>query len=224
MAAVLTALGLSFLPAHLLMLISIFTGILTGMAVGSIPGIFKAKLNASEVIVAIMLNYICTLFTSWLVSGHVKAQGSTPQTHVSPEGVWFGRLIPQTQLTSSLFLLLAVAFALYIFLWKTSLGFQLWAVGANASAAGTAGIKVQLLLVLSMILSGGLAALGGVWALLRHNCRAGRSHSSGRGMHDASWSIFGSCRLFLYRIRLCRSARIHPCRRGGGLALCPVLH
>lgn len=162
MAAVLTALSCSFLPAPVLMLVSILMGILAGMIVGSIPGIFKAKLNTSEVIVAIMLNYICTLFTSWLVNGPVKAQGSTAQTHVIPEGVWFGRLVPQTQLTTSLFLLLIIAAALYIFLWKTSLGFQLRAVGANASAAGTAGIKVQLFMILSMVLSGGLAALGGV--------------------------------------------------------------
>lgn len=162
MAAVLTSLGLSFLPAPILMVVSILAGILAGMITGSIPGIFKAKLNTSEVIVAIMLNYICTLFTSWLVNGPVKAQGSAAQTHVVPEGVWFSRLIPQTQLTSAVFLLLIVAIAMYIFLWKTSLGYQLRAVGANASAAGTAGIKVNVFLIMSMVLSGGLAALAGV--------------------------------------------------------------
>lgn len=162
MAAVLTALGLSFLPGPILMAVSILVGILAGMLVGSIPGIFKAKLNTSEVIVAIMLNYICTLFTSWLVNGPVKAQGSAAQTQVVPENVWFGRLIPQTQLTSAVFLLLAVAAAMYIFLWKTSLGYQLRAVGANKSAAGTAGIRVNTFLIMSMVLSGGLAGLAGV--------------------------------------------------------------
>ena len=162
MAAVLTSLGLSFLPGPILMVVSIGAGILAGMLVGSIPGIFKAKMNTSEVIVAIMLNYICTLFTSWLVNGPVKAQGSAAQTQVVPESVWFGRLIPQTQLTSAVFLLLVVAAAMYIFLWKTSLGYQLRAVGANKSAAGTAGIKVHTFLVMSMVLSGGLAGLAGV--------------------------------------------------------------
>lgn len=162
MAAVLTALALASMPAPVIMAASILAGIAAGMAVGSIPGIFKAKLNTSEVIVAIMLNYICTLFTSWLVNGPAKAQGSTAQTHVIPQGAWFHRLIPQTQLTSSLFLLLAAAVAIYIFLWKTSIGYQLRAVGANASAAGTAGIKVHTFLILAMVLSGGLAALAGV--------------------------------------------------------------
>ncbi|MDO4340515.1 MAG: ABC transporter permease [Eubacteriales bacterium] len=162
MAAVLTSLALSSLPGPVLMVISILAGVLAGMVVGSIPGIFKAKLNTSEVIVAIMLNYICTLFTSWLVNGPVKAAGSAAQTQVAPESVWFGRLIPQTQLTTAVFLLLAIAVVMYIFLWKTSLGYQLRAVGANPSAAGTAGIKVNTFLVASMVLSGGLAALAGV--------------------------------------------------------------
>lgn len=85
MAVTLTALQFSFLPGPLLMAVSTLAGILAGMIVGSIPGFFRAKLNTSEVIVAIMLNYICTLFTSWLVNGPVKAQGSTAQTHVIPE-------------------------------------------------------------------------------------------------------------------------------------------
>lgn len=163
MASVLTALALSSaLPAPLLLIVSIVVGILAGMLVGSIPGFFKAKLNTSEVIVAIMLNYICTLFTSYLVNGPVKAQGSTAQTQVLPEGVWFPRLIQKTQLTGALFLLIVVAIAMYIFLWKTSVGYQLRAVGANPSAAGTAGIRVNAYLILSMVLSGGLAALAGI--------------------------------------------------------------
>ena len=109
-----------------------------------------------------MLNYICTLFTSWLVNGPVKSEGSTAQTELLPEGVWLGRLIPQTQLTTALFILIAVAVLMYIFLWKTSVGYQLRAVGANPSAAGTAGIRVKTYMIMAMVLSGGLAALAGI--------------------------------------------------------------
>ena len=162
MAAVLTALSLSSFPAPVVLIVSIIAGILAGMIVGGIPGFFKARLNTNEVIVAIMLNYICTLFTSWLVNGPVKSDGSTAQTEVLPEGVWLGRLIPQTQLTTALFILIAVAVLMYIFLWKTPVGYQLRAVGANPSAAGTAGIRVKLYMVIAMVLSGGLAALAGI--------------------------------------------------------------
>ncbi|EOS37473.1 ABC transporter permease [Lachnospiraceae bacterium 29-91] len=162
MASVLTALWFSFLPAPLLILVSIAAGILAGMLVGCVPGIFKAKFNTSEVIVAIMLNYICTLFTSWLVNGPYKVEGSTAQTELIPESIWFGRLLPRTQLTYALPLLILVAVLMYIFLWKTSAGFKLRAVGANPNASRTAGIKVNMYLITSMLLSGGIAALAGV--------------------------------------------------------------
>lgn len=162
MAAVLTALSLSAFPEPIVLIVSIIAGILAGMIVGGIPGFFKARLNTNEVIVAIMLNYICTLFTSYLVNGPVKSDGSTAQTEVLPEGVWLGRLIPQTQLTTALFILIVVAVLMYIFLWKTSVGYQLRAVGANPSAAGTAGIRVKTYMIMAMVLSGGLAALAGI--------------------------------------------------------------
>lgn len=162
MAAVLTALSLSSFPAPIVLIVSIIAGIFAGMIVGGIPGFFKARLNTNEVIVAIMLNYICTLFTSWLVNGPVKSDGSTAQTEVLPEGAWLGRLIPQTQLTTALFILIAVAVLMYIFLWKTSVGYQLRAVGVNPSAAGTAGIRVKTYMIMAMVLSGGLAALAGI--------------------------------------------------------------
>ncbi len=145
-----TALTLCFLPAPILLIVSILAGILAGMAVGSVPGIFRAKFQTNEVIVAIMLNYICTLFTSWLVNGPFKTEGSTAQTEMLSEEIWFGKLLPRTQLTSALFLLIATAVILYIFLWKTSAGYQLRAVGANLSASKTAGIRVNLYLIMSM--------------------------------------------------------------------------
>lgn len=162
MTCVLCALGLSFLPAPLLWVICIAAGVLAGMAVGSIPGIFKAKFSTNEVIVAIMLNYICSLFTSWLVNGPFKAEGSTAQTNLIPQSIWFGRILPKTQLTYALFLLLTVAIIMYIFLWKTSVGFKLRAVGSNPNASRTAGISVNLYMIAAMVLSGGIAAMAGI--------------------------------------------------------------
>lgn len=204
MAATLTGLTLSFLPAPILLVVSIAAGIAAGMLVGSVPGIFKAKFQTNEVIVAIMLNYICTLFTSWLVNGPFKVPGSTAQTEMLPENIWFARLLPKTQLTWALFLLLATAVLMYIFLWKTSVGYQLRAVGANASAAKTAGIPVNFYLIMAMTLSGGIAALAGVTEIFGkyHRFIEGFSPSfgftgiavamvAGRGFMGLAANIFG---------------------------------
>lgn len=162
MAAVITALAFPSLPPFLLLTVSVGAGILAGMAVGSVPGIFRAKYKTNEVIVAIMLNYICTLFTSWLVNGPYKVEGSTAQTALMPEAIWFRKLLPRTQLTTAVFLLAVVAVLIYLFLWKTSVGFKLRAVGSNSEAARAAGIPVNRYLILSMTLSGGIAAIAGV--------------------------------------------------------------
>ena len=55
-----------------------------------------------------------------------------------------------------------VAVLVYLFLWKTSVGFQLRAVGSNSEAARAAGIPVNRYLILSMTLSGGIAAIASV--------------------------------------------------------------
>lgn len=162
MACVITALTFSFLPTPILLVLSIAAGIAAGMLVGSVPGIFRAKFQTSEVIVAIMLNYICTLFTSYLVSGPYSTPGVTAQTEMIAENIWFRKILDRTQLTSALFLLIVVAILMYVFLWKTSMGYKLRAVGANPQASKTAGIRVNFYMILSMTLSGGIAALAGV--------------------------------------------------------------
>ena len=92
MAAVLTALSLSSFPAPVVLIVSIIAGILAGMIVGGIPGFFKARLNTNEVIVAIMLNYICTLFTSWLVNG----TGQVGRLHCTDRSAPGGRMAGKT--------------------------------------------------------------------------------------------------------------------------------
>lgn len=191
MAAVMTALVFSFLPAPLLLLLSVAAGILAGMLVGSIPGLFRAKYHTSEVIVAIMLNYICTLFTSFLVNGPFKTEGSVAQTQLIPEGIWLGKLIDRTQLTSALFILIAAAVGMYIFLWKTSLGFQLRAVGSNPSAAKAAGIKVTAYMVMAMTISGGIAALAGITEVYGKNHRFIEGFSPSFGFTGIAVAILG---------------------------------
>lgn len=160
--SVLFALAFPNLPKIILLPLSILAGIAAGALVGSIPGYFKAKHKTSEVIVAIMLNYICTLFTAYLVNGPFKAPGTVAQTEVVPEAATLSKLMTGSQLTTALILLIAVAIGIYILLWKTSLGFKIRAVGSNASASTAAGINANRLMILTMTLSGGIAALAGI--------------------------------------------------------------
>ena len=125
------------------------------------PGFSRPDSVPNEVIVAIMLNYICTLFTSYLVNGPLRQRFHGPdRADCRGNLVWQAAAQdPADRRRCSCCSFIAAA--MYIFLWKTSVGYQLRAVGANPSAAGTAGIRVNLFLIMSMTLSGGIAALAG---------------------------------------------------------------
>lgn len=161
MATTLFALTFPGIPRFMMLPSCILVGFLAGMLVGAIPGYFKAKRNTSEVIVAIMLNYLVSFFTSWLVNGPFKAPGSVSQTNPMPESSMLTKIWGNSQLTTALFLLIAFAVAVYLFLWKSAKGFQIRAVGGNRHASVSAGINSSRLMIVTMMLSGGIAAMAG---------------------------------------------------------------
>ncbi len=150
--------GLGFLGA----LLGMAVGAVAGGAVGWIAGILKATRGVHEVITTIMLNYIVAGFTWWLVTGPLQAESSKtsgiPQTEQIPETARVGAVagIPIGFLISALLAVLC-----WWMLGRTTLGFRLNTVGSNKSAAGYAGISINRIVVLSMVLGGGLAGLAG---------------------------------------------------------------
>lgn len=168
-----TLFGLMFpeLPRVVLLPLCMLAGFLAGLLVGAIPGYFKAKHHTSEVIVAIMLNYLVMLFTGWLVNGPLKAPGSVSQTDPLPERAMLTRIWGNSQLTTALFLLFGFAAVQYVFLWKTARGFQLRAVGGNRRASECAGINSAGMMIVTMMLSGGIAAMAGSTEVLgKYGC------------------------------------------------------
>ena len=158
-----TALSLRGMPRLFVIIASILTGMVAGAAVGSFNGFLKAKMKLNEVVVAIMLNYICRFFTSFFVSGILKDPDSeTPQTLPVGEHYMFSKLIPKTQLTTALFLALIAALAMFFFFRETRAGYNVRAVGENGAAAEASGINVARTMILTMAVSGGLAGLTGV--------------------------------------------------------------
>ncbi|MBI4859197.1 MAG: ABC transporter permease [Candidatus Riflebacteria bacterium] len=143
-----------------------------------IPALLRSRLGVSEVITTIMFNFLATLLASYLLTTTAfKEPGAVPQTPaVAPRAqlAELARFAPQschrdldaTQLNTGFVLALVVAILVAYFLWRTTLGFELRAVGANAEAARAQGISVGGCVVLTMLLSGALAGLGGAEQVL----------------------------------------------------------
>jgi simple sugar transport system permease protein len=114
-----------------------------------------------EVITTIMLNYIAINITDYLADGPWKdtspgnVVARTP--NIDPAAV-IGNLGP---VPIGFIIAILAAFVVWWLLGKTTVGFEIRMVGLNPSAARYAGIKVAKTLILTMVISGFLAGMGG---------------------------------------------------------------
>jgi simple sugar transport system permease protein len=157
------------LPPVLHLVVAVVAGAAGGALYGFVPGWLKARTGAHEVITTIMLNYIAGKFLVWLV---VQDGVQRPGRHDAiSKLVDSNAMLPHLAgevLRVNLGIVLAVvaAWAVAWLLQRSTLGFELRAVGLNPDAARTAGMSITKTYVLVMMISGGLAGLGGASMLL----------------------------------------------------------
>ncbi len=182
------------LPWYLHLPLGLVSGALAGAAWGAIPGYLKARYKIHEVITTIMLNYIAFAIGSYMVAvgGPMKEIGeSLPASPKILDTARLPRLLEGTRLTGGIFIALAVAVLVWIFLFKTRLGFKLRAVGLNPEAAEYAGISPQRFTVLAMVLSGALGGLAGAVEVLGVHYRFFENFSPGYGWDAIAVALLG---------------------------------
>ena len=163
LAAVLVGFSLN-LPPVVHTLVALLVAIVAGGLYGGIAGVLKAKTGANEVIVTIMLNSIATLGLGYILTQKAWQVPGTnqPVTPKVAESAALARLLPAPFKLHVGFLVALLA--LVAFWWlieRSTLGFQIRAVGANAAAARTAGISVERITAITMVLSGAFLGLAG---------------------------------------------------------------
>ncbi len=152
------------LPPVLHLVVALLGGLIAGAAFGFVPGVLKARAGAHEVITTIMLNYVALFFLSWLIiQKGIQDPGRSDAISRPIDGDARLTHLLGTNLRVHLGVLLAVAVTAAVawLLGRSTLGFELRAVGANPNAARTAGMSVTRTYVLGMTISGALAGLGG---------------------------------------------------------------
>lgn len=176
------------IPIPLLMIISITSGAIAGGLWGVIPGVLKITRGLNEMIVSIMLNYIAVLFMGYLYSGPLR-EGSVPQTAAVTAKL--GRIFSDTRVHVGIIIALVLAMVIYYFLFYTSNGFKLRAVGLNATAAEYNGFPVKKLMLLSFIISGAIAGVGGSVELHGTQFRLMSGFGEGYGFDGVAIALIG---------------------------------
>ncbi len=157
--------GFAFsLPAGLHLALAVIGCAVGGAIWGFIPGILKAKRGAHEVIVTIMLNYVALYLVAWLLSlDAFQREGSdNPISPFVAETAQYPKILGvQFNLHLGFLLALVCAWGAWWLMERSTLGFRLRAVGANPSAARTAGMNIGTATIITMVIAGGLAGLAG---------------------------------------------------------------
>ncbi|MBM0258589.1 ABC transporter permease [Micromonospora sp. 4G55] len=163
------------LPPVLHLLVALIAGAAGGAIWGFIPGILKARTGAHEVINTIMLNYIGVYFLSWIIVQNGVQNPGRADAISKPvdSSAQLPRLLGDNlRVHAGILLAVLVTWFVAWLLNRSTLGFELRAVGANPDAARTAGISVTRAYVLIMVISGLLAGLGGTQMVLGSTANA----------------------------------------------------
>jgi ABC-type uncharacterized transport system permease subunit len=161
--------GFTFdLPPGIHLLAALLAGMAGGALWGGIAGALKAQTGAHEVITTIMLNYVAASALLFLLTKDAfqRPGSNNPRSEPVDDTAVFPDILG---FHSGVLVAIAVAFLVWWLLERSTVGFEMRAVGANADAARTAGMSVPKVYTLTMLVAGALAGLAAVQQILGHH-------------------------------------------------------
>ena len=154
----------------MLFLCMAISAIVAGGIWGLIPGFFKAKWNTNETLFTLMMNYIAIQLTSFAVSKWENPPGSNSIGTINSKGDvkyvgWIGNMFSDgynKDFMWTVIIVLVLAALVYLYLKYTKHGYEIAVVGESQRTASYAGIKVERVIIRTMVLSGAVCGLMGL--------------------------------------------------------------
>ena len=155
------------LPPVIHLLAALIAALIGGAIWGAIVGVLKSQTGAHEVILTIMLNYVALAILRWVLT--LNAFQVPGSNNPKSPGVDDSAAFPDfLGVHSGVFIAVLAAFGVWWLLDRSTIGFEMRAVGANAAASRTAGMSVARAYTLAMVIAGLLAGLAGAQQVQGH--------------------------------------------------------
>lgn len=210
--------ALTGLPPVVHVAVCLLGSALGGALWGLGPGYLKARYGIHEVISVIMLNHIAFKVSAYMVSveGPMKDRSDfMPASPFIAKSAELTRIWEGTRLNIGIVIALVVCVMVWVFLYKTSPGFKLRAVGQNMHTAGATGIPVKSYTILAMVLSGALGGLAGGIEILGIHHRLLAQFSPGYGFDAIAVALLG----LLNPLAIVASAFLYGVLRSGSVLM-----
>ncbi len=206
------------LPFGLHPLVCLLGAAVGGALWGLIPAVLKLRRGVHEVISTIMLNWIAvSLIENWLVVGPLKAPSTGTVSMSGTAEILATARLPRllgdlSRLHAGFLVALVVAVGVWLWLGRTSRGFETRAVGLGQEAARTAGVPVTRRVYQAMALSGALAGLAGAVLVLGTEYKFPATLGAPYGFDGIAIALIGQN----HPLGVCASALLFGVLRAGG--------
>ncbi len=175
LAATMTGVWLSALPVIIVLPLAFLSAMTVGGFYALVPAWLKVKIKVSEVITTIMLNSVAIYVCAWLVNSGgpliTSSKSVKAGTDAISPGLAFSQLIPRSNLSTALFYSAVIAFLCWYFMEKTSVGLEMKVTGENERFSFFAGLKKDRIMIMSMVASGAICGLVGMFEVYGYQKR-----------------------------------------------------
>ena len=153
----------SSLPPLVVILVSVAFGFVGGALWAIPPTLMKLYAGANEIITTLMMNFVAVYLLTYLLAGPMEGAEAKMVHAPSSAPLPAADLLPHIgTLSVGIFLAIAIALILYVILKRTNFGYELMLIGQSLDNARYSGVTVKRNILLSMIISGGIAGIAGM--------------------------------------------------------------
>ena len=175
LAATMTGIGLQGASPLIAVPLAFLSAAAAGGIYALIPAVLKVKLKVSEVITTIMLNSVAIYVCSYLVNSNGPLAtddfGVLGGSDAVPDGFMFAQIVPRSNLSTALIYSAAIAFLCWYVMKKTTIGLEMKVTGDNERFAFFAGLPKDKIMIWSMVMSGVICGLAGMFEVYGYQAR-----------------------------------------------------